>query len=96
MTFEDLCLALREVVANDVDRLPTLLMHINAGVQDAINKERNSRASYDVAFRAALSLTSPKRITGDVREALNDAILKVISKDGISKGERDVLDRLKP
>ena len=50
---------------------------------------------YDIAFRAALSLASPKRITADVREALNNAILKVLSTDGISEGERNALDRLK-
>jgi len=80
-------------LAKNPSWLPSALDAISGGMQRAIDRLNEDRARYDLAFRSALILAAPNRVTAASREILNDTIVRAIKSDGLCQAERDYLER---
>jgi hypothetical protein len=65
------------------------------GMARALEEANEQRARYDLAFRSALALASPDRLTRGSKALLNGAIVKAIYEANMSPIERAALERAK-
>lgn len=91
VTEHELICLIHDELSKHPDWLRSVLDATNSGMQAALATANNDRAAYDLAFRSALSLADPKRISKETRKILNDAIVMVIPNNGACRVELDAL-----
>lgn len=72
-------------------------MHLwPSGMAAAVARANERAGDYDLAFRSALSLADPARLSTGAKEMLSKAIVGAIKKHGGgSRVENDAIERLK-
>lgn len=78
-------------LAKNPEWLGEALLAVTHGMERAIRDLKEQRAQYDLAFRSALSLASPDRLTRGSKLLLNGAIVNAIHEAGMSPIEREWL-----
>lgn len=76
------------------DWLDTALASVTAGMSAALSRANERCSKYDLAFRSALALADPGRMSSGSKEILNTAIVNAIEPLGACKTEEDFLKRL--
>jgi hypothetical protein len=69
------------------------LFAVSDGMERAVQDLREQRARYDLAFRSALAIAHPDRLTRSSKLVLNEAIVGAISEAGMSPAEREWLNQ---
>lgn len=87
-------MAIRKSLAEHPNWLPSALAAVSAGMADAIAAEQQRASSYDLAFRSALGLLSPERLSAETKAMLNSAIVRAIPDEGASMIETETKQRL--
>lgn len=85
---------IRAGLAENPDWLRTALSAVTEGMSDALNAAHERAHKYDMAFRSALSLSDPKRLTADAKQMLCASIVEAINPKNTCQAERDALERI--
>jgi len=75
------------------DWLHDALGAVSTGMNKAFQNAHARSSQYDLAFRCALALADPKRISQSTKDLLNAKISEIIGSNA-SKVEKDFLDRV--
>ena len=74
--------------------LNDVLNAISYGMGKALENANEKRAQYDLAFRCALSLSDPKRLSPETKNLLNWKICEVLEGNTTCKVEKEFLERV--
>jgi hypothetical protein len=74
--------------------LPQAFNAICYAMQEAMAAVNAQRAAYDLAFRSALAISDPARLTPETKALMNKAIVKAIDPEGACKAELKALERI--
>jgi|SRR6185503_16331731 len=80
-------------LADNPEWLPQALNGISSGMLRALAEANALRSTYDLAFRSALAISDPGRLSPETKALMNRAIVKAINPDGACKAEKDFLER---
>lgn len=69
-------------LAKNPEWLRSALDAVSSGMSKAIATANERAADYDLAFRSALSLADPARLSGDAKAMLSKAVVGAIKKHG--------------
>ena len=73
---------IRSSLAKNPEWLRSALDAVSAGMSQAVATANERAADYDLAFRSALSLADPARLSADAKEMLSKAVVGAIKKHG--------------
>ena len=81
---------IRASLAKNPEWLRSALDAVSAGMSQAIATANERAGDYDLAFRSALSLADPARLSTEAKELLSKAVVGAIKKHG---GGSDIENR---